>query len=250
LGILLDKRRHHACNFRDARTVRNADGAAILSVRKVTGRCGPKAGSSKDFQMTKPIDALKTIARYVETKKPKTLAEAEHLLDVISVMADETILDEDAAESSLAKGLISKPFFHRSSHGPSPAGPGRRSAASCILATGAGDHGEYRKAYPRFVASATATRRYSDAACGKKCALIPVWRPTAPPTAPWGADPWSEPAAKNAQLEPRLGRQTLVSVCRRSTQAEPPRQRLKRASHQLGRAGGSQVFLRNTMRQI
>ena len=69
--------------------------------------------------MTKPIDALKTIARYVETKKPKTLAEAEHMLDVISVMADETILDEDAAESSLAKGLISKPFFsidHRTAH--------------------------------------------------------------------------------------------------------------------------------------
>ena len=58
--------------------------------------------------MTKSIDALKTIARYVE--KPKTLAEAEHMLDLISVMADETILDEDAAESSLAKGLISKPF--------------------------------------------------------------------------------------------------------------------------------------------
>jgi hypothetical protein len=49
--------------------------------------------------MTKPIDALKTIARYVEAKKPKTLAEAEHMLDLISVMADETILDEDAAES-------------------------------------------------------------------------------------------------------------------------------------------------------
>jgi hypothetical protein len=30
-------------------------------------------------------------------KKPKTLAEAEHMLDLISVMADETILDEDAA---------------------------------------------------------------------------------------------------------------------------------------------------------
>jgi hypothetical protein len=60
--------------------------------------------------MTKPIDALKTIARYVEAKKPKTLAEAEHMLDLISVMA-ETIFHEDAAESSLAKGLISKPFF-------------------------------------------------------------------------------------------------------------------------------------------
>jgi hypothetical protein len=60
----------------------------------------------KDFQMTKPIDALKTIARYVEAKKPKTLAEAEHMLDLISGMADDTIFHEDAAESSLAK-----PFF-------------------------------------------------------------------------------------------------------------------------------------------
>jgi hypothetical protein len=67
--------------------------------------------SSEDLQMTKPIDALKTIARYIEAKKPKTLAEAEHMLDLISVMADETILDEGAAESSLAKRLISEPFF-------------------------------------------------------------------------------------------------------------------------------------------
>ena len=70
--------------------------------------------------MTKPIDALKTIARYVEARKPKTLAEAEHMLDVISVMVDETILDEDAAESSLAKGLISKPFFPSIMHGHRP----------------------------------------------------------------------------------------------------------------------------------
>jgi hypothetical protein len=67
--------------------------------------------SGEDLQMTKPIDALKTIARYIEAKKPKTLAEAEHMLDLISVMADETILDEGAAESSLAKRLISEPFF-------------------------------------------------------------------------------------------------------------------------------------------
>ena len=40
--------------------------------------------------MTKPIDSLKTIARYIEAKKPKTLAEAEHMLDLISVIADET----------------------------------------------------------------------------------------------------------------------------------------------------------------
>jgi hypothetical protein len=65
----------------------------------------------QDLQMTKPIDALKTIARYIEAKKPKTLAEAEHMLDLISVMADETIRDEGAAESSLAKRLISEPFF-------------------------------------------------------------------------------------------------------------------------------------------
>jgi hypothetical protein len=32
--------------------------------------------------MTKPIDALKAIARHVEAKKPKTLAEAEHMLDL------------------------------------------------------------------------------------------------------------------------------------------------------------------------
>ena len=94
--------------------------------------------------MTKPIDALKTIARYVEAKKPKTLAEAEHMLDLISVMADETILDEDAAESSLAKRLISEPLFsidHRTAIA-------RRPAASCSLAIGAGDRGEYRKATP------------------------------------------------------------------------------------------------------
>jgi hypothetical protein len=46
--------------------------------------------SSRDFQMTKPIDALKTIARYVEAKKPRTLAEAEHMLNLISVMADDS----------------------------------------------------------------------------------------------------------------------------------------------------------------
>jgi hypothetical protein len=33
------------------------------------------------------------------------------MLDLISVMVDKTILDEDAAKSSLAKGLISTPFF-------------------------------------------------------------------------------------------------------------------------------------------
>jgi hypothetical protein len=43
------------------------------------------------------------------------------------------------------------------------------------------------------------------------------------------------PRPKNAHVEPRQGRQTVVSVCRRSTQAEPPCQHLKGASHQLRR---------------
>jgi hypothetical protein len=60
-------------------------------------------------------------------------------------------------------------------------------------------------------------------------------RTTSPPTAPWRADPWSELAAKNAHVDPRQGRQTVVSVCRRSTQVEPPCQRLKGTSHQLRR---------------
>jgi hypothetical protein len=50
--------------------------------------------------MTKPIDALKAIARYIEAKKPKTLAEAEHMLDLVSVIADETV-GETEAELSL-----------------------------------------------------------------------------------------------------------------------------------------------------
>jgi hypothetical protein len=50
--------------------------------------------------MTEPIDFLKTIARYIEAKKPKTLAEAEHMLDLISVIADETV-GETEAEPSL-----------------------------------------------------------------------------------------------------------------------------------------------------
>ena len=60
--------------------------------------------------MTKPIDALKTIARYIEAKKPKTLAEAEHMLDLISVMADETVLDEGRRVIT-RKTSISEPFF-------------------------------------------------------------------------------------------------------------------------------------------
>ena len=46
--------------------------------------------------ITKPVDSLKTIARYIEAKKPKTLAEAEHMLDLISVIADETIREIEA----------------------------------------------------------------------------------------------------------------------------------------------------------
>jgi hypothetical protein len=57
--------------------------------------------------MTEPIDSLKTIARYIEAKKPKTLAEAEHMLDLISVIADETV-GETEAEPSL--GLSAEPL--------------------------------------------------------------------------------------------------------------------------------------------
>ena len=57
--------------------------------------------------MTKSIDALKTIARYVEAKKPKTLAEAEHMLDLISVIADETIREIEA-EPPYGLGALAK----------------------------------------------------------------------------------------------------------------------------------------------
>lgn len=43
--------------------------------------------------------ALKSIADYIKNKKPKTLAEAEHMLAVISVIASET-LDEAAKEAA------------------------------------------------------------------------------------------------------------------------------------------------------
>ena len=89
--------------------------------------------------MTKPIDTLKTIARYVEAKKPKTLAEAEHMLDLISVMADETIFHEDAAKSPLAKRLISEPFSHRSSHGHLPLALAVARRPSCSPAMRPGD---------------------------------------------------------------------------------------------------------------
>ena len=39
-------------------------------------------------------------SRYIEAKKPKTLTEAEHMLDLISVIADETV-GETEAELSL-----------------------------------------------------------------------------------------------------------------------------------------------------
>ena len=45
--------------------------------------------------MTKPINSLKTITRYIEAKKPKTLTEAEHMLN-LSVIADETIREIEA----------------------------------------------------------------------------------------------------------------------------------------------------------
>lgn len=41
--------------------------------------------------------ALKSIHAYVEDKKPKTLAEAEHMLAVIDVIASETLKEVEAA---------------------------------------------------------------------------------------------------------------------------------------------------------
>ena len=59
--------------------------------------------------MTKPIDSLKTIARYIEAKKPKTLDEAEHMLDLISVIADETIREIEAEPPyGLSTGALAK----------------------------------------------------------------------------------------------------------------------------------------------
>ena len=59
--------------------------------------------------MTKPIDSLKTIARYIEANKPKTLDEAEHMLDLISVIADETIREIEAEPPyGLSAGALAK----------------------------------------------------------------------------------------------------------------------------------------------
>jgi hypothetical protein len=58
--------------------------------------------------MTKPIDSLKTIARYIEAKT-KTLDEAEHMLDLISVIADETIREIEAEPPyGLSAGALAK----------------------------------------------------------------------------------------------------------------------------------------------
>ena len=56
-----------------------------------------------------PINSLKTIARYIEAKKPKTLDEAEHMLDLISVIADETIREIEAEPPyGLSAGALAK----------------------------------------------------------------------------------------------------------------------------------------------
>jgi hypothetical protein len=57
---------------------------------------GPASLPTGGAAGAKPIDSLKTIARYIEAKKPKTLDEAEHMLDLISVIADETIREIEA----------------------------------------------------------------------------------------------------------------------------------------------------------
>jgi hypothetical protein len=40
-------------------------------------------------------EAFVVIARYIEKKKPKSLAEAEHMLAVISVIAEEAIIESE-----------------------------------------------------------------------------------------------------------------------------------------------------------
>ncbi len=41
----------------------------------------------------KLFEALKCIANYIEKKKPKTLAEAEHMLALIGVIASESLAE-------------------------------------------------------------------------------------------------------------------------------------------------------------
>jgi hypothetical protein len=45
----------------------------------------------------KLLAALKCIANYIEKKKPKTLAEAEHMLALISVIASESLAEVETA---------------------------------------------------------------------------------------------------------------------------------------------------------
>ncbi len=63
--------------------------------------------------MAKPIDSLKTIARYIEAKKPKTLDEAEHMLDLISVIADETIVEASVDDGAVDTGANSQSYRQR-----------------------------------------------------------------------------------------------------------------------------------------
>jgi hypothetical protein len=50
-------------------------------------------------QTEKLKTALGSILEYVELKKPKTLAEAEHMLAAVSVIASETLLEVAADEN-------------------------------------------------------------------------------------------------------------------------------------------------------
>lgn len=45
---------------------------------------------------SKAVEALKSIVAYIEKKKPKTLAEAEHMLALVGVIASESILEVEA----------------------------------------------------------------------------------------------------------------------------------------------------------
>jgi len=48
----------------------------------------------------KLTEALKSISDYIKNKKPKTDQEAKHMLNVISIIASETLLDETAKETA------------------------------------------------------------------------------------------------------------------------------------------------------
>lgn len=62
------------------------------------GHCLPLTYNNGEGKM---IKALKTIAEYIEKKKPKTLAEANHMLALIGIIAAETVIEVEAEQKKL-----------------------------------------------------------------------------------------------------------------------------------------------------